>query len=251
MKDIIEDFEAISLKKMDRVKLMNRNEQKYTVSYSCLRTLLADLVDDYYVLEIENERFMPYKSVYYDDPDFTLYTTHQNGKQNRYKVRSRTYGLTGDIFLELKFKNNKKRTIKRRIPLVNNEGLNENREFLQDNLPFSTDDLAEKIAISYRRITLVDKSMKERVTIDLNLSFNADGKESSYDHLAIIEIKFEGNIRDSKMSHTLKQYRIKPLSFSKYCLGISQHFDSVKQNNMNIKLREINKKVNGKIRKRA
>lgn len=251
MRELIDNFDAITLKEMDSVKLMNRNERKYTVSYNNLFTLLDDLKDDYYVLEIGSERVMPYESVYYDKPDFTLYTTHQNGKQNRYKVRSRTYALTGDRFLELKFKNNKKRTIKRRIPLTNGKSIHDNEEFLEKNLPFSTQDLEEKIEISYNRITLVDRNKKERVTIDLDLSYRAEDGISSFSNLAIIEIKFEGNIRDSRMNRALKDYRIKPLSFSKYCLGISQHFKDVKQNSMNIKLREINKKLNEEIKRRA
>lgn len=248
---VVDRFQSIDLKSMDSVKLMNRNERKYTVSMESLFSLLIELSHDYYVLEIDEERFMPYRSVYYDKPEFDLYTSHQNGKQNRYKVRSRTYDLTGDSFLELKFKNNKKRTIKRRIPFDSDKSIHENREFLDRHLPFSTSDLEEKIEISYKRITLVDKSMKERVTIDLDLSYRTEDETSQFKQLAIIEIKFEGNIRDSRMNRALKGYRIKPLSFSKYCLGISQHYDSVKQNSMNVKLREINKKINDDIRRRA
>lgn len=251
MRKLIRNFDDITLEEMDSVKLMNRHERKYTVSYDTLSTLLNDLKDDYYVLEIGDERVMPYESVYYDKPDFTLYTTHQNGKQNRYKVRSRTYALTGDRFLELKFKNNKKRTIKRRIPLNSGKDIHDNEDFLVKHLPFSTHDLEEKIEISYNRITLVDKKKKERVTIDMDLSYSTENGDSTYNNLAIIEIKFEGNIRDSIMNRALKSYRIKPLSFSKYCLGISQHFKDVKQNNMNIKLREINKKLNEEIKRRA
>lgn len=244
-------FDTIKLKDMDSVKLMNRKECKYTVSYVNLLSILDKLKDEYYVLDINGEKLMPYESIYYDMPNFNLYTSHQNGKQNRYKVRSRTYALTGDSFLELKFKNNKKRTIKKRIKVAKDYDLFDNKSFLEDNLPFSPKRLEKKIEIKYKRITLVDKNYKERVTIDLNLSYFSDKKETTYDDLSIIEIKYEGDRRDSKMDTTLRDERIKPLSFSKYCLGISQHYSDVKQNSMNIKIREINKNLGEQVLIRA
>ena len=243
IKQKLKNFESIKLKDMDSVKLMNRKECKYTVSYSTLITLLGELKEDYFILEIDGENLMPYESVYYDMPDFKLYTSHQNGKQNRYKVRSRTYALTGDKFLELKFKNNKKRTIKERIKVEKNGQWLENIKFLEKYLPFPPNDLEKKLEIQYERITLVDKSLKERVTIDLNLSFFSKNEKSNFSDISIIEIKYEGNRRDSKMDKTLRENRIKPLSFSKYCLGISQHFSEVKHNSMNMKIREINKNI--------
>lgn len=241
METLLKRFEPINLKDMDAVKLMNRKECKYTLSNKNLMEVLSSVTDEYYILDIDGVNLMPYTSVYYDLPDFGLYTSHQNGKQNRYKVRTRTYGLTGIQFLELKFKNNKKRTIKRRIETTGQEGLGDNLDFLSEGLPFSPNDLEEKIEIKYNRITLVDKSMTERVTIDLDLSYSSENSDSEYGGLSIIEVKFQGDKRESKMINKLLEYRIKPLSFSKYCLGISQHYSEVKQNKMNIKIREINK----------
>ncbi len=237
----LEDFETIKLKEMDKVKLMNRKECKFTVHYTTLYSILDRIKDDYYILDIEGLKEMPYESVYYDMPDFSLYRTHQNGKLNRYKVRERTYTLTGKKFLELKFKNNKKRTIKERIELFDNSGLIGNEEFLESKLPFNSSALEEKIMVKYHRITLVDKSMKERVTIDFNLGYSSAKGTTSHENLAIIEIKYEGNCRESIIDGVLKDKRIKPLSISKYCLGISQHYSMVKKNSINIKIRQINK----------
>ena len=251
IEDILKDYDIIKLKEMDSVKLMNRKECKYTVSYEKLISILSKLSEEYFILDIHGEKLMPYESIYYDMPDFNLYTSHQNGKQNRYKVRCRTYALTGDSFLELKFKNNKKRTIKKRIKVDHNYDLFDNKTFLEENLPFSPKRLEKKIEIKYKRITLVDKSLKERVTIDLNLSYLSKDKETSYDALSIIEIKYQGERRDSKIDTLLREERIKPLSFSKYCLGISQHYTTVKQNSMNIKIREINKNIGEEVLIRA
>ena len=243
IKHKLNSFESIELKDMHSVKLMNRKECKYAVSYNTLLAILDKLKNAYFILDIDGKRIMQYESEYFDMPNFRFYTSHQNGKQNRYKVRLRTYSLTGDKFLELKFKINKKRTIKERIKVGRNYKLADNRSFLERHLPFSVEELEKKIEVRYDRITLVDKSLKERVTLDLNLSYSTVDKISKFSDLAIIEIKYEGNRRDSKMDQILKENRIKPLSFSKYCFGISRHFTNVKKNNINMKIREINKNI--------
>ena len=84
------------------------------------------------------------------------------------------------MFFEVKFKNNKGRTKKSRFVKVENEFnlTNQTNEFLQSHSSFENAKLEEKIWINYRRITLVNKNIAERVTLDLNLTFiNGDKKE--------------------------------------------------------------------------
>jgi hypothetical protein len=226
------------------VKLMNRKESKYIINRKTLALILDKIHEDYFILEIQKQRLMPYESRYFDSPHFDLYNTHQNGKLNRYKIRKRTYMTTGLQFLELKFKNNKKRTIKKRIEITETTHRNEIKEFLYKYYPDSINKLREVLKINYDRITLVDKSLKERITIDLNLRFTADHKSTSYEDMAIIEIKHEGDLKSSSIDRELKEKRIKPISISKYCLGIYRHYDHVKTNRIKIKIREMNKALN-------
>ena len=229
---------------MDSVKLMDRKECKYTVSNRNLIVLLNNLPDDYYVLEIDKQRIMPYRSVYYDDNEFSLYNSHQNGKLDRFKVRRRTYSITGQEFLEIKHKTNKKRTVKKRIDITGGD-LVGNKEFLKRYLPVALESLEEKLEINFHRITLVDKNMTERVTVDMNLSYSADGVQSSVKDLSIIEVKFDGNKRESKIVELLNRYRVKPQSFSKYCYGILSHYDGIKKNSFNEKNRSVFKSLKG------
>lgn len=241
IKYVLSNFTRIELKDMDSVKLMNRKECKYIMDRKTLASILVDIQKDYYVLEINKQRMMPYESRYFDFPTMDMYTTHQNGKQNRYKIRVRTYKTTGQKFLELKFKNNKKRTIKKRMEITKITERAAVRDFFTKNYPGSFESLREVLRIDYNRITLVDKLYKERITIDLHLRYSSPNKKTAHESLAIIEIKHEGDLKTSAIDKILKEKRIKPLSMSKYCLGIFQHYDNVKTNRMNVKIRQINK----------
>ena len=239
--NILGNFDTIGLSEMDSVKLMSRKEIKYVLSGSDLELLLNKLEDEYYIVEIKDKKIIPYKTRYYDLPEFNLYTVHQNGKLNRFKVRSRTYALTGTTFIEYKFKTNKKRTIKDRIEIDEDYKFSDCYDFLNSRLPFEPSQLEEKMQINYNRITLVDKKFSARVTIDTNLKFRNTYVESSFDNLSIIEIKKEVNGKPAAVERVLKEMGLHPFSISKYCLGISQLYTGVKKNLINIKIREINK----------
>ena len=80
----------------------------------------------YKVLEIDNERVHSYRSLYYDTDDRKFYLDHHNQRVNRNKVRFREYVGSKLTYLEIKRKNNKGKTIKKRtkvnnIPKVLNE----------------------------------------------------------------------------------------------------------------------------------
>ncbi|MBK7667231.1 MAG: VTC domain-containing protein [Sphingobacteriaceae bacterium] len=120
--DILNSFESITLAEMDKAKLMDRTDTKFTFSEENLKKVLTEVKSDYKILEIENCRMSTYQTLYYDTSDLSLYLKHHNGKLNRYKIRHRTYVESKLGFLEVKFKNNKGRTIKVRI---------KNRKFLK------------------------------------------------------------------------------------------------------------------------
>ena len=121
--NILSEFDAISLGEMDRVALMNRVDTKYVFSEDILNEVLKKIKDDYFVLEVDNIRLNSYQSLYFDTKDFKFYYQHHNGKTNRTKVRYREYMDSGLCFLEVKQKNNKGVTNKKRmlVPKINQE----------------------------------------------------------------------------------------------------------------------------------
>jgi len=240
--NIIDQFNSTSLEEMNSVKLLNRVDTKYVCSIYKLKEILEDLSESYKVLEIDGQRIMSYQTKYYDTADFKMYIEHQNGKLNRYKVREREYVNSDLNFLEIKFKNNKSRTIKSRI--VRDEKLkrfaNSEIDFLDNKSPFSSDELEVKLHNSFQRITLCNES--ERVTIDFKLKFeNDNGSVGILPLLAIIEVKQDKFSTKSDVVKVLKKHHVRSNSFSKYCVGTSLVYPHLKSNRLKSKILLINK----------
>jgi hypothetical protein len=143
-------------------------------------------------------------------------------------------------FLEVKFKNNKGRTIKTRIsqkdvPFTWQE---ESETFLNKMLPFQPRTLVPVIWINYSRLTLVNKNSPERLTIDLGLEFKKNKYSQKLDKLVIAEVKQEKR-RASPFMDVMKKYHIREGSISKYCMGIAFTCNEVKKNNFKSKLLTI------------
>ena len=214
-------FEPITLVEMESVSLMNRRDMKFVLEINFLPIVLNAIQPFYKSLEINGKRFFNYKTDYFDTSDFQMFTAHSNQKQNRFKVRYREYLGSNVSFLEVKFKNNKGRTLKSRISSwVGDEIVNPiDIEFLQDKIPFSHDQLVHALTNEFTRITLVNKKEKERLTVDFSLRFNKENGSKKLPNLVIIEVKQEEINLNSKVVQVLRKYGIRQARFSKYVSG--------------------------------
>jgi hypothetical protein len=244
--DILNTFDSINLKEMDSVKLMNRTDTKYIFNTHVFPAVLKKLSRYYRVLEIKGTRICNYETLYYDTENFDLYMKHHNGNLNRYKIRCRKYVESDLYYFEIKFKNNKSRTIKTRIRLDSLDyDLNEKaKEFLAKNTNIRTDNLKPVCWVNYSRITLVSKNMQERLTLDIGLTLKVGETEKKYDLLTIAELKQDKTSNKSPFSKIMGEFKIRKSSLSKYCLGVTQLFPEVKQNNFKPKLLTLNKILN-------
>ncbi len=242
-REITDNFEAIDLRGLNEVSLMERTDRKFLVTSDEIREILKEVCGDYYILEINNERMLQYSTYYYDTTDNQLYISHHNGRLNRYKVRKRTYVETNTSFLEVKFKSNKGKTVKRRIPTSgDNKLLTENeKSFLRQVFPFDPDLLKPKTFNGFKRMTLTDKNLTERCTIDFSFQFRSNDKTIKHDDFAIIELKQDRYSKSSKLYQCLFNRRIKPVGFSKYCIGRSLTEEDLKKNSFKPKMRVLNK----------
>ena len=250
IKSILKNFKSIQLKEMDSVALMHRTDEKYTVNINDIFNILQLLFKTYKCLEIDNERLFNYKTEYLDDNEFNLYKNHQNGKLNRYKIRFRDYIQSKLTFLEIKFKSNKGLTQKKRIkvPFESRNGSPVCNQFIVTNTPYNPNKFDIKLKNSFDRITLVNLTTKERVTIDINLKFRNNESSKDLSELGIIEVKREKGSRKSEILSILKNNRIKPTSFSKYTIGSVLLNPKLKYNKFKKKLLFINKNsANGNI----
>ena len=240
---ILKDYKSTTLPEMDEVALMERVDEKFTISFENTIDILSKINHKYLCLEINGKRFFTYQTEYFDDSNHSLFKNHQNGKLNRYKIRFRDYVESKKTFLEVKFKSNKGVTKKTRIsvPFRNKDLNKKNIKFIEKQTPYSSKDLEIKIKNNFDRVTLVNFQSKERVTIDFNLKFSSGKLEKKLDNICIIEIKREKGNRKSEILSILKEKKIRPTRFSKYTIGSCILNTNLKYNNFKRKLLFINK----------
>lgn len=230
---------------MDSAKLLDRMDMKFLFHYNQLAGILESCSNDYKVLTINEERYSHYETHYFDTHDLKMYIQHHNGKLNRHKVRYRKYVDSGLCFFEIKFKTNKGRTIKDRVKVKELQSaiFGAPEQLLIKKTDFEASALRESLEVKYNRITLVNKNLSERVTIDISLSYCNQDVACSYPSLVIAEVKQEKTTRSPII--TLFQGRsIHPYSISKYCLGIASLNKSIKINNFKPKLLHVKKLCN-------
>lgn len=239
--DLIGSFAPITLEQMSGVKLMNRTDTKFVTTTERLCLLLQMAQKDYYIQEIDGERNMEYDTTYFDTTTYDMYRQHQYGHVNRQKIRFRTYVSSHLQFMEVKTKNNHGRTKKKRIEVTDMDVTDMvKREFLEKHLRYGVDTLQPAINNHFRRITLVNHAKTERLTIDSELCFHnlVSGIDKDMGELVIIELKRDGLVH-SPVLEMLRQLRIHPHGFSKYCMGSALTNPVLPVNRFKEKLRDI------------
>jgi len=239
---ILSDFTTITLQEMDGVKLMSRMDTKFVFKIEKLPSLLEKMTPFYRVLEINGKIIHDYKSLYFDTNARKFYIDHHNSRVNRNKIRFREYVDSGLTFLEVKLKNNKGKTIKKRMKVdaIYKELSNKHKAYIENIIGKSLD-VTAKQWINFSRITLVHKLKKERLTIDINLTFKNNEKEGNLNDIVIAEVKQERMSRSSDFIRIAKEMSILPIRLSKYCITTMELQPNIKQNRFKKKLLFINK----------
>ena len=247
LSQLISTFDPISLEQMSGVKLMNRTDTKFVTNIDKLCQLLKLAQQDYFIQEIDGERNLEYDTTYFDTHAFDMYNQHQWGHTNRQKIRFRTYCISGLQFMEVKTKNNHGRTKKKRIEVTDMDVMEaEKHKFLDKHLRYQAETLQPALNNHFSRITLVNKGKTERLTIDSALRFHNLLNDETKDmgELVVIELKRDGLVF-SPVLEMLRQLRIQPHGFSKYCMGSAlTGQDHLSVNRFKRKLIEVGKLVN-------
>ena len=245
IKSSLSGLGAISLKEVQKASLMRRKDSKYVFDVGMLPALLEKVSADYRVMEIEGVRAQNYQTFYYDTPEFDMYFKHHRGIVNRHKIRFRKYGTSNDIFLEVKKKNAKGVTVKNRMEAANSEMSIQSteEEFLNEYTPFACDQIIPVLENSFNRITLVNATQTERITLDFNLWFSSTLTDNSIEvpGVAIAEIKYGDHLAGSKFHAALREVKITPGRISKYCIGMALLNPDLKQNLFKQKVRKFSK----------
>ncbi|OQA49835.1 MAG: VTC domain protein [Bacteroidetes bacterium ADurb.Bin302] len=241
------DMVTIDLTEMKSVKLMNRVDTKFSAQLRLLPDLLSRAISDYRVQVIDNSPVASYDTLYFDTPDLQMYLRHHDKILQRDKVRTRTYIDSSLSFLEVKHKNNKGRTKKKRILISvddfddfthNDEAIN----FLDNQVIYKIDALKPQVRTIFNRITLVNNARTERLTIDFNLRFENEQTKLTAElpDVMIIELKQDGLVY-SPMKKILSDMNIHQIRISKYCIGTVLTNPNAKYNRFKKKVIFLNK----------
>jgi len=242
MKDIVNKFETISLDELKNIQLLRRFDTKYFLHINNLKSILQEMKKNYKILKIKDKVTQNYKTYYYDDKNQSSYIKHHNGKKNREKVRFREYLDVNDVYLEIKHKNNKGITIKKRLKTVRENNLSKKqKDFIVQNSSFDPDNIFLENINTFNRATFTDNDFSHRLTIDINFAFFYKKEKFTIGDLVIIEVKESRGNTKSLIKDILKNKKIQKNRISKYCLSTFLLNKTIKSNNFKRTLLKFNK----------
>lgn len=249
--ELLLQMPPITLEEMKSVRLMKRTDTKFVTNMQQLERLLRLTAEKYFVQAAGDKRYAGYRTLYWDTPGtHEMFRQHHCGHFPRTKVRARTYLDSGHSFLEIKKKDNHGKTRKKRIAVPTIEDVVEKRlgeDFLKEQTHYTFDTIIPTIENQFQRITLVNRNKTERLTIDFDLHFlnHETGERTEFDNVVIIELKRDGRVVSPVMK-MLRELRIKPSGFSKYCVGSAITNKALKQNRFKKRLHRYDKIVSKK-----
>jgi hypothetical protein len=228
---LIEQFEPISLKEMDGVKLQDRVDTKYVLGTRDLPEVFEQMLADYRLLEVNGERGTHYRTLYYDTAGLKHYKDHHNKRTFRAKVRFREYLGSGLTFLEVKRKTGRGRTDKKRMKVdAISTSLSEEQSRFVVKARGGNEPLLPTIWNQFTRYTFVNRHKPERLTIDVALTFADDTEQRELGDIVVAEVKQERADRTSKFIRIMRSMELRPSSLSKYCVGMLLMGKPVKHN---------------------
>ena len=241
--NFLNSYEKVPLADIKDVNLMSRVDEKFVFHQSQLSDIISQIASYYKIVTVDEKMVQQYNTHYLDTTDKLFFHQHHNGQYTRSKVRFREYVDSGLCFLEVKKKNNKKVTVKKRIRVdsIPNSGLTIDQKAYVDAVIGGDSILTSQQKVNFNRMTFVHRENLERLTIDINLSYSFKNHKGQFKNLVIAELKKNKSQPTSDFKKILKQYKIKPLRFSKYCMTTLQIDKSVKYNRFKEKLLLIKK----------
>ena len=237
----LDGFAPVSLTEMQDVKLLDRLDTKFTFRQDQLPGLLDEMAAHYRLLEINGARTHRYETLYFDTDGLDLYARHHSGKYSRYKIRYRRYVESGVCFFEVKTKNNKGRTVKQRIerPAIPANLTGDEVALLERETPLKVGAFKPVMWVHFTRLTFVSKTAPERLTLDLDLSYQSESLQAGFPRLAIAEVKQDKLSSASPFVRMMRARRIWQGSMSKYCFGIIHLYPHVKMNRFKERMKQI------------
>lgn len=224
-------------------KLQTRVDTKYLLTPEQLVAVLNKIGTHLRVLDIDGQRSVGYESVYFDTRALQTFRDHRQRRRKRFKVRTRLYENSGDCMLEVKVKNARGRTVKRRTPYPADERFTLNargHEFvdqvLRNEYGVQAPELETALVGRYLRTTFVELQDGARMTCDTNLNWSGQVDSVAGPDAVLVETKSEAGT--SRIDLALRADGIRPVKISKYAVGTALLHPHLPANPWNRLLRE-------------
>ncbi|MGQ0482460.1 MAG: polyphosphate polymerase domain-containing protein [Pseudonocardia sp.] len=213
---------------VEAADLQTRVDRKYFVPAKAFRMLIAEL-SSVKVLEIDGRRTFDYESVYFDTPDVLTYRAHLQRRRRRFKARTRTYVDSGLCMFEVKTVGRRGATVKDRVkhPVASRAELtDEAQAFLTTTLRNAYDQpapagLRAMLTSRYRRTTFASPAQGARLTCDVALLCHDDGRATMRARDSHVLVESKSTNGASEADQMLRRLGVRPISVSKYCVGIA------------------------------
>jgi hypothetical protein len=210
-----------------RAALLTRVDRKYVVSVQTFERLVSSLEDDWRALEIAGGRLFGYASTYFDTADLHTYRAHLQRRRRRFKVRIRRYVDSDACMLEVKRKGLRGLTVKERTPhpvwgqtALGASGHAFVAEVVRGHALLPSTPLRPVVSTTNRRATLASVSTRARLTVDTDLTCGwGDLFTRLRPGYVLVESKAEG--LGSSVDRMLRGLGQRPVSISKYCIGVT------------------------------
>lgn len=226
--------------------LQHRFDVKFLVPNTALGTLVHELARrhrDVRVLEIGTRRAHDCRSFYFDTADLQLHRAQVQGRRRRIKVRTRTYGVDGRPFLELKARDDRGRTVKHRTaqdlpdPTLLGPLTTGQLAVWREAGTAAFCDLVHTATVSFDRTTLLIDAL-ERMTIDRHVTVQvSDTREDLGAHWSIVETKALDPF--GEVARTMRSLGYRPVAVSKYALALTAAHPHVRGNRWLHVLRQL------------
>jgi hypothetical protein len=241
---LVADLDATDLAELERTaSLQTRFDRKYLLSDERSADLLRSVGPDVAVLRIDGASALHhYETRYFDTAGHESYLGTARRRRKRFKVRIRTYTDSGLCMLEVKCKGGRGETVKVRMshPSGSRTHLDDvAAQFVDTTIgrPGLAAQLHPVLTTSFHRMTLLDRRDGSRATLDHQLTWTTPvGSAISLERHMILETKSVGAATDA--DRWLWRHGSRPITFSKFCIGMALQDPELPANKWNRTLRQ-------------
>ncbi len=220
--------------------LRYRADSKFVLSASNAAALLLRLTGDYAAVAAGAGFVASYRTLYFDTAQLDFFHAHRRGRRVRHKARVRHYADRALTLLEVKTRQSDLYASKIwRDREYGDDALRaDDQEFIRAHTGTSANVLPQ-VWTDFRRLTFVGLQTNERITIDVDLAFDAGPGAIPLAGVAIVEVKQWPHSRATPVMTVLRRSGCRPSGISKYCVAIAMTRPHVRRNRLLPDLRAL------------